>query len=546
LLAVAGCSAKYHEQWADKQVYAIIRARQKDVYGHEMPFKIAAPPDSLFAPWPRSAALEEVMSGWEKAREGNPAEGENGDGLRPIILSLADCLKIATRLNRDYQSQKETVYLAALALTAARYEFDPQWDAGGESTWNRTRVNIQDVDSSASLGVSQRLMQGAVITANIGLTALRYVNSELANQIQSTFNLSVSQPLWRGADPRVVQENLIQAERNALYAVRTYARFEKTFVVRVADSYFRVLERQDEVENNRQNYESLKASRKRAEWLARAGRVKQFQVDQTFQDELEAENRWVIAQETYAILLDEFKITLGLPTDAEIELDRSDLERLAEVGLQKMKIDVGEAVAKALKIRLDLANRRDGVDDAGRRAYVAKDDLKGDVTLVASWGVETPTETRASRLRWHESGSSVGLDFDLPLDRLLERNSYKSAQISLNRAIRSMTLKEDNVKLDVRTAYERLQRAMKSYEIQLLSVALAQRRVESTELLLEAGRAITRDVLEARRALVDAKNSLTQSLVDYTISRLEFLRDVGTLTVDNKGLFNDAIFEQEP
>ena len=70
------------------------------------------------------------------------------------MLGLVDCLKIATRLNRDYQSQKETVYLAALALTAARYEFDPQWDAGGESTWNRTRVNIQDVDSSASLGVS--------------------------------------------------------------------------------------------------------------------------------------------------------------------------------------------------------------------------------------------------------------------------------------------------------------------------------------------------------------------------------------------------------
>ncbi|MDK1031156.1 MAG: TolC family protein [Planctomycetia bacterium] len=520
IAALAGCSARYYEQQADKEAYAIIRAKQKKVFGAERPFWIAFP-----------LPMNTVLA---------PARPEP-EGLRH--LNLAQCLQIANRRNRDYQSRKETVYIAALALTAARYDFDPHWTAGLGTTWNRSSSNVQNLDSSADIGVSHRLKQGAALTASVGLTALKFVNSGLAEEIQASLDFAVSQPLWRGVDPRIVQENLIQSERNALYAVRSFARFEKTFAVRVADRYFRVLEQQDEVGNTKQNYESLKASRERAEWLAKAGRIKQFQVDQTRQDELQAENRWINARERYTTLLDEFKIVLGLATDAAIELDRADLDRLAAGGLEAVDVAVADAVKEALEKRLDLKNSHDAVDDARRKVNVARDDLKGDIALVASWGMDTPTVARGTRLRLTEGAGAVSIDFDLPLDRLTERNGLRSSQISLNRATRSWTLKEDNVKLEVRTAYERLQRALKSYRIQQLSVELAQKRVESTELLLEAGRVITRDVLEAKRALLDAKNSLTQSLVDYTVSNLEFRRDMGTLTVDEKGLIHDDILK---
>ena len=67
------------------------------------------------------------------------------------------------------------------------------------------------------------------------------------------------------------------------------------------------------------------------------------------------------------------------------------------------------------------------------------------------------------------------------------------------------------------------------------SVQLAIARVESTSLLRDAGRATTRDVLESQSALIDARNALTGSLINYTIARLRFYSDMGALDVEDDG-----------
>ena len=46
---------------------------------------------------------------------------------------------------------------------------------------------------------------------------------------------------------------------------------------------------------------------------------------------------------------------------------------------------------------------------------------------------------------------------------------------------------------------------------------------------MQAGRAETRDLLEAQNAQVSARNALTNNLVDYHLARLQLLRDIGML-----------------
>ena len=43
------------------------------------------------------------------------------------ILNLAQAVAIATAHNRDYQSQKEALYLSALGLTLERHKYARQW-----------------------------------------------------------------------------------------------------------------------------------------------------------------------------------------------------------------------------------------------------------------------------------------------------------------------------------------------------------------------------------------------------------------------------------
>ncbi|MBE3070054.1 MAG: TolC family protein, partial [Planctomycetes bacterium] len=455
-----------------------------------------------------------------------------------VRLTMADALRVAVRASRDYQDAKETVYQAALALTLQRYMFRPHPFTTGSVNFDSTDADgrQRSWDPSADVGITQQLADGAIVAGSMGITALKYLNRQLGDTVDTALDFSLTQPLWRGAGRKIVQENLFQAERNAVYAVRTFAKFEQDFAVSIASDYLHVLQARDVVMNQWQNYLSLKAGRERSEWLAKAERQAEFQVDQARQDELSAYNRWVIEREGYVNSLDAFKITLGIPVTTEVALDHGEMARLVAQGLRLWDIAVDDAIGKSLITRLDLANTREGLEDAERKVLVAEDDLKGDVDLVASIGYASRADRpQSARIAFRRGDYSVGFDIDMPVDRLQERNALRQTQIDLAGAARGLENSRDNVILAVRRAFRRLDQARESYQIQQRSLALAERRVESTQLLLQAGRVNQRDVLEAERALLTARNSLTSALVAHTIAGLEFERDVGTLVVDEEG-----------
>ena len=93
------------------------------------------------------------------------------------------------------------------------------------------------------------------------------------------------------------------------------------------------------------------------------------------------------------------------------------------------------------------------------------------------------------------------------------------------------------MKLQVRQAYRQLQEAAERHKIQLESVRLAEARVESTSLLLQAGRATTRDLLDSQDDLLRAQNDLTSALVNHAVAKLNFFKDVGVLQVRSDGLW---------
>ena len=77
----------------------------------------------------------------------------------------------------------------------------------------------------------------------------------------------------------------------------------------------------------------------------------------------------------------------------------------------------------------------------------------------------------------------------------------------------------------------------KTYLIQQEAVKLAERRVESTDLFLQAGKVPIRDLLEAQEDLVQAQDSLVSAVVDYHLATLELQKALERLEVDEKGLW---------
>jgi outer membrane protein TolC len=553
-ILAAGCSAQFYTQQADQDAYRIVGEKNEEGLQRKREFTIKPRTDleSLLAEIRAKNALLDAEDPAPIPTPPAPAEGKAATaeaqpnvspvpqaGPNTIRLTVADALRVAVRASREYQSQKEALYLTALGLTASRYQFQPHPAMTGSTTFtsNGAGGTRQEQWSGASdIGISQQLLSGAVVTADLGLTALHFLYPGVADAIDSTLGFTFNQPLWRGANPTVVRENLVQSERNVLYAVRNFARYEQTFAVDIASQYLQVIQQRDVVLNTWRSYQSLKNGREQAEWLAKAERLAEFAVDQARQSELSAYNSWVVSRQNYINALDSFKLSLGLPLATDIVLDPNELKRLDAEGLRQNTVPLEEATSKALTSRLDLLNTVEGMEDAERKIVLAEDALKGEVDLVASiaYASDNPSP-RSARLSLKKGNYSIGLSINLPIDRLNERNALRQTQISRDQVARSLDLTRDQVRLAVRQALRQLEQTRETYDIQKLSVTLAERRVESTRILLQAGRATQRDVLDAEGSLLDARNSLTSALVAHSIAELQFQRDVGTLVVDEEG-----------
>jgi len=79
----------------------------------------------------------------------------------------------------------------------------------------------------------------------------------------------------------------------------------------------------------------------------------------------------------------------------------------------------------------------------------------------------------------------------------------------------------------------------RTHRIQQKAFALATRRTKMSRLEQKEGVASTRDVLEAEDALRSSKNALTTALVSYTTTRLNFLADLGMISVAEKGKIHE-------
>jgi outer membrane protein TolC len=276
---------------------------------------------------------------------------------------------------------------------------------------------------------------------------------------------------------------------------------------------------------------------------AKAGRKTRVDVDEAQQDVLSAQSTLVEKQASYELGLDRFKlIWLALPTDADIELDQNELKALEEIGISKPDYALDEAIETALLQRLDLANTADSIDDKVRNVVLAADGLGPQLNITGSIEYTSPgdledRETDFQNLRFHEGIYNFGFDADLPLDRKRQRNNYRDQLIELERAQRTYDEKVDTVKLDVRGAYRDLQETADRYIIQKNSLKLAEQRVETNKLLLDAGRVSVRILLDSEDALLNAQNDVTTALVDHLNAKLSFFRDVGILQVRPDGMW---------
>ena len=265
---------------------------------------------------------------------GPPAPGAEEEAP-PIEIDLLDALQIGALNSREYQAEKEEVYLAALDLDLERDAFEfrltPLIDA--DVTSDLAEGDLEDragVVLSPGISVDKLFKTGAQITGQIGVDIARLISGDGESSVGTFVDASITIPLLRGAGVQVVTEPLQQAEREAIYAIWGFERFKREFAVDVASRYFNVLFAREAIENARNTLQRLTLNVERARALFGAGRTPGIEVDQARSNQLRAFSRLVLAEQRYEQELDQFKVFLGLPADARLELSDGPLEELQD------------------------------------------------------------------------------------------------------------------------------------------------------------------------------------------------------------------------
>jgi len=599
LLIQTGCRRpEEYRQKMDKTASNIIAEKQKQALGKSSKFSIERPSDTLRRrlllgqnlPYASEASLGtdklKKIEHWPE--ENYPREegvldiNEVIDANQTIKLSLIQALEVGARNSFDYQTQKEEVFKSALALDLEKNEFrniffgQVKSLASTDSTGNRT---ISGTVNSGDVGVSRKLESGAELSTDLAIDLANLLTLGGASSLGLAGDATISVPLLRGSGRYIVAEPLTQAERNVVYAIWGFERFKKEFAVNIADNYLSVQSQLDSLKNSEEDYRSRIASARRSRRLADAGRLTEIEVDQAVQNELRARQGWISVTERYKNQLDSFKMLLGLPPDAKIDLDTKELELLTAPALEIIKeitreeaskqdintppadaainlvepskegagpleIEESTAIKLALENRLDLKVVQGEVYDFQRAVVVAADALGAELTFFGSAAlgsrrVVNTADLDNAQLRTDKGVYSAVLTLDLPFERTAEAVNYRNSFINLERAVRNTQILEDQIKLQVRNELRDMLQAREGVHIQAEAVYLAQKRVKSVNLFLEAGRAQMRDLLDAQDALLSAQNDLTSAVVTYRTAELRIQRDMGLLKVDEKGLWQE-------
>jgi outer membrane protein TolC len=217
--------------------------------------------------------------------------------------------------------------------------------------------------------------------------------------------------------------------------------------------------------------------------------------------------------------------------------------RVNLIQLHPVSYKLADATAYALSHRLDLMNQKAQVVDAWRQIAVTASALQAGLNVQASANIGTPPlANRALDFRASASVYSVGFQLDTPLNRLAQRNTYRTSQIAYEQARRAYMALDDTISEEIRDDLRQLRLNRINFEITRQSLVSAALQYESSreELLLpNADPTSTLNIINALSALLTAKNNLIGSWVSYETTRYKLLLDMEALQLDDRGLYTD-------
>ncbi len=231
--------------------------------------------------------------------------------------------------------------------------------------------------------------------------------------------------------------------------------------------------------------------------------------------------------------------------------------RLDSISYEPVELSDSEAYCIASRYRRDWKNARASVVDAWRLIQFNANALESDLDLVFSGDIRNATDNPFD-LRTSTGRLRVGLQYDPPLTRLAERNTYRQSLIEFQQAKRSYYQFRDGVQRDLRTTLRQMKLDDLNLELRRAAVHVAITQVDLARLRLseparpvqasapgqatqpggqsQFGDSVARDLVNALIDLLNVQNDFLSVWVDHEVQTLSLDYLLGTMVLDGRGV----------
>ena len=226
--------------------------------------------------------------------------------------------------------------------------------------------------------------------------------------------------------------------------------------------------------------------------------------------------------------------------------------RLEAVTVEDIDLDAPEAFDIALANRLDIMNARAALVDRWRQIEISADALQSTVNITASGDIQTARNNPVS-FRAPTGSLRMGMEFDAPFTRLLERNTYRESLINYQQNRRTFIQSRDSVHLGLRNLLRQIDQLRTNMEIQRQAAAISIRRVDLTRATLYApvappqpgqpvapfGPSSSRNLIDSLDSLRNTQSAFMSAWLSYYAARMRLARELGIMTLDQDGIWMD-------
>lgn len=447
------------------------------------------------------------------------------------LLTLEECVARALNHNFDLELQQFATRNARDEIIAADATYDPTLFATAALAGGKNDDDTLTQQQSARLGVSQRLVTGAQVTASTSFARAKerpYLAPPLFNPVyNSDIALSLTQPLLRGFGVTINRAAIERARLGVARANQDFKAVVLSLIRNVESAYYTLAFTREQLAVRHFSLEIAQTLLDENTARLNTGVTTQLEVLQSEvgvanarRDLLLAEQAVRDSEDTLLNLIGRFEFDtrpgpVRLPNTPapEVTLERSYPLALANAP----EYAANKLLARQLALDVEVAgNNRLPIVDLGAAIGYNGDDR------------DDPGSAFSSAASGDSYNWQVDLTVSIPWGLRAERARHRQALSNLNRQKTFIQQIDQSLLVQVRSAVRAVETNRETVTVSALATELSQRQFETEKARYESGLSTYRFVEDSRQDLDTARVNELLAKVNLRIALAELARLEGS------------------